>query len=92
MATPDEPLEALRADIGRMLSGKGKRTPDHFHKELGRIMWEHCGMARTKAGPPPTPSGGSGLPQRGESSGRSNRSQQVNRHRSERVHRSGRKR
>ena len=42
--------EALRADIGRMLSGKGKRTPDHFHKELGRIMWEHCGMARTRAG------------------------------------------
>ncbi|MFO1461192.1 MAG: fumarate reductase/succinate dehydrogenase flavoprotein subunit [Verrucomicrobiota bacterium] len=42
--------EAVRSDIGRMLLLKGKRTPDHFHKELGRIMWEHCGMARTRAG------------------------------------------
>jgi succinate dehydrogenase / fumarate reductase flavoprotein subunit len=29
---------------------KGKRTVDSFHKELGRIMWEYCGMARTNAG------------------------------------------
>jgi succinate dehydrogenase / fumarate reductase flavoprotein subunit len=36
--------------IKRLLANKGKRTPDSFHKELGRLMWEHCGMARNKAG------------------------------------------
>jgi succinate dehydrogenase / fumarate reductase flavoprotein subunit len=30
-------------------SGKGKRTVESFHKELGKIMWDDCGMARTKA-------------------------------------------
>jgi len=34
----------------RFLSLKGKRTVDSFHKELGKIMWEYCGMARTEAG------------------------------------------
>ncbi|HUS35999.1 MAG TPA: FAD-binding protein, partial [Verrucomicrobiae bacterium] len=32
----------------RMLSVKGKRTVASFHRELGKIMWEKCGMARTK--------------------------------------------
>ena len=36
--------------IRAMLASKGKRTPASFHKELGRMMWEHCGMARNKAG------------------------------------------
>ncbi len=35
-------------DQGRI---KGeKRTADHFHMRLGRILWEHCGMARNDAG------------------------------------------
>jgi succinate dehydrogenase / fumarate reductase flavoprotein subunit len=34
----------------QLLQSKGKRTPDSFHKELGRILWEYCGMARNKAG------------------------------------------
>jgi succinate dehydrogenase / fumarate reductase flavoprotein subunit len=34
----------------RFLDLKGKRTVDSFHKELGRIMWEECGMARNEAG------------------------------------------
>jgi succinate dehydrogenase / fumarate reductase flavoprotein subunit len=33
-----------------LLSIKGKRTVTEFHRELGRLMWEHCGMARNKAG------------------------------------------
>ncbi|MDY6824620.1 MAG: fumarate reductase/succinate dehydrogenase flavoprotein subunit [Thermodesulfobacteriota bacterium] len=33
-----------------LLSINGSRTVDHFHRELGKIMWEHCGMARTDAG------------------------------------------
>jgi len=36
--------------VARLLSIKGKRTVTSFHRELGRIMWEHCGMARTRAG------------------------------------------
>jgi succinate dehydrogenase flavoprotein subunit len=34
----------------RLLSIKGGRTTTSFHRELGQIMWEHCGMARTDAG------------------------------------------
>ncbi|MBN8246597.1 MAG: fumarate reductase/succinate dehydrogenase flavoprotein subunit, partial [Verrucomicrobia bacterium] len=41
---------SVREDIGRLLALRGSRTPDSFHKELGRIMWEYCGMARTEAG------------------------------------------
>jgi len=31
-------------------SGKNGQTVDHFHKELGKIMWDNCGMARNKEG------------------------------------------
>ena len=34
----------------QLLGNKGKRTPASFHKALGILMWDHCGMARTKAG------------------------------------------
>jgi succinate dehydrogenase / fumarate reductase flavoprotein subunit len=33
-----------------MLNIRGKRTVDSIHKELGRMMWENCGMARSEAG------------------------------------------
>jgi len=36
--------------IARMLAINGKRTVDDFHKTLGRIMWDFCGMARTNEG------------------------------------------
>jgi succinate dehydrogenase / fumarate reductase flavoprotein subunit len=32
----------------KLLSIKGKRTPIEFHRELGRLMWDDCGMARTE--------------------------------------------
>jgi succinate dehydrogenase / fumarate reductase flavoprotein subunit len=32
------------------LSIGGTRTPDHFHRELGRIIWDYCGMERTEQG------------------------------------------
>jgi succinate dehydrogenase / fumarate reductase flavoprotein subunit len=38
------------AHIERLLNVGGSRTPDSFHRELGRIMWEHCGMTRTAEG------------------------------------------
>ncbi len=34
----------------RLLSIQGKRTVTSFHRELGKIMWEHCGMARDRKG------------------------------------------
>jgi succinate dehydrogenase / fumarate reductase flavoprotein subunit len=34
----------------KLLSIKGKRTVDDFHRELGLIMWDHCGMARNNEG------------------------------------------
>ncbi len=37
------------ARLTRLLAIKGKRTVTSFHRELGRIMWNHCGMARTRA-------------------------------------------
>ncbi len=41
---------AVAGRLKRLLEVKGKRTVTSFHRELGRIMWEHCGMARTAAG------------------------------------------
>jgi succinate dehydrogenase / fumarate reductase, flavoprotein subunit len=36
--------------IRRLMETRGERTTDSFHRELGRIMWDHCGMARNEAG------------------------------------------
>ncbi len=36
--------------VKRLLNSSGKRTVDSFHRELGQIMWEYCGMARNAAG------------------------------------------
>jgi succinate dehydrogenase / fumarate reductase flavoprotein subunit len=38
----------VRERMQRLLGIKGRRTVDHFHRELGRIMWDYCGMARTE--------------------------------------------
>jgi succinate dehydrogenase / fumarate reductase flavoprotein subunit len=39
---------AAKAKLDKLMNIKGKRSVDSFHKELGRIMWEDCGMARSK--------------------------------------------
>jgi succinate dehydrogenase / fumarate reductase flavoprotein subunit len=36
--------------ISTLVNIRGKRTVDSFHKELGKIMWENCGMARSAQG------------------------------------------
>ncbi|MDX1523511.1 MAG: fumarate reductase/succinate dehydrogenase flavoprotein subunit, partial [Anaerolineae bacterium] len=36
--------------VNHLLNIDGKRTVDDFHRELGKIMWEYCGMARNEAG------------------------------------------
>ncbi|OFV89087.1 MAG: succinate dehydrogenase flavoprotein subunit [Acidobacteria bacterium RBG_16_70_10] len=41
---------AVEERIRRLLCINGKRTVTSFHRELGRIMWEHCGMARNRKG------------------------------------------
>src|SRR3546814_11225917 len=43
--------EAETSDrVKQLLSIGGTKYPDFFHKELGKIMWDHCGMARNEAG------------------------------------------
>jgi len=39
-----------RTFTNRLLSIKGKRTPTSLHRELGKLLWEKCGMARNEAG------------------------------------------
>ncbi|MEU5191164.1 fumarate reductase/succinate dehydrogenase flavoprotein subunit [Streptomyces klenkii] len=36
--------------LRRLLAAGGDRTPDSFHRELGELLWDECGMARTDAG------------------------------------------
>lgn len=43
-------MNAAKQGINRFLNIKGNKTVDEFHKELGLIMWDNCGMARNKAG------------------------------------------
>jgi len=45
-----EALAGVEAQTQRLLSIKGKRTVDSFHRELGRLMWDKCGMARNDGG------------------------------------------
>jgi len=42
--------EASVAQINKLLNIKGKRTVDSFHRELGKLVWEECGMARNAKG------------------------------------------
>ena len=43
-------VQAVGERIDRLLSLDGSRTVDSIHRELGSLMWEHCGMARTASG------------------------------------------
>lgn len=53
---PTDHPEFLKAEaeikdrIKELLSIKGEKTVDYFHKKLGKIMWDYCGMARTAEG------------------------------------------
>ncbi|HEY3709311.1 MAG TPA: fumarate reductase/succinate dehydrogenase flavoprotein subunit, partial [Amycolatopsis sp.] len=40
----------VRTRIDRLLSVGGTRSADSFHRELGHLMWEFCGMSRTEEG------------------------------------------
>jgi succinate dehydrogenase / fumarate reductase flavoprotein subunit len=43
-------VEDVKARTTRMLTIKGKRSPDSFHRELGLLVWDKCGMARDRDG------------------------------------------
>ncbi|MEO6911653.1 MAG: fumarate reductase/succinate dehydrogenase flavoprotein subunit [Edaphobacter sp.] len=43
-------IASVRQTVDKLLSIRGKRTVDSFHRELGKILWEYCGMARTAEG------------------------------------------
>ena len=52
--TSDPAFSEVEQGVGErfsaLLSVKGSRSVDWFHRELGRIMWDNCGMARNEAG------------------------------------------
>ncbi len=39
--------QAVSEHLKRLLSIQGSRTPTSFHRELGKLLWENCGMARS---------------------------------------------
>lgn len=45
-----EALQKANETVSKFLSIKGKKTVDEFHRELGLIMWDYCGMSRTAEG------------------------------------------
>ena len=49
LAFRDAEAEA-NSRLGRLLAIDGSRSVDSFHKELGNILWEKCGMARERGG------------------------------------------
>ncbi|MEM1222642.1 MAG: fumarate reductase/succinate dehydrogenase flavoprotein subunit [Verrucomicrobiota bacterium] len=46
----DEVEDEVKARIDQLMSIKGDESPRSFHKRLGNIIWEYCGMARSKEG------------------------------------------
>jgi succinate dehydrogenase / fumarate reductase, flavoprotein subunit len=45
-----EAVQQVTDRINKLLSIKGKKTVDEYHRELGLIMWEYCGMSRNEQG------------------------------------------
>ncbi|MBX9837421.1 MAG: FAD-binding protein, partial [Silvanigrellaceae bacterium] len=45
-----EAMDSAKNRINKILGVKGNKTADQFHKELGHVIWDHCGMARNKEG------------------------------------------
>src|SRR6201995_5586747 len=43
-------VACVKQTVDLLLSIKGRRTVDSFHRELGKIVWDYCGMSRTAAG------------------------------------------
>ena len=41
---------AVKAQLDRFINTKGRNTVDHYHRKLGKIMWDKCGMSRSAEG------------------------------------------
>ena len=46
----DDAEENVRKRLEKLISIKGTQTPTTFHKRLGKIMWDYCGMKRNEEG------------------------------------------
>ena len=46
----DKVEQEVKAHVAHILKINGTKTVDHFHRELGKIMWKECAMSRTKIG------------------------------------------
>ena len=46
----DEAEKAVKDKIDSLINNKGSKTVDYFHKKLGKIMWNKCGMSRNEKG------------------------------------------
>ena len=46
----DEAEKTVNERIQKLINSNGKNSVDHYHKILGKIMWDKCGMARTEKG------------------------------------------
>ncbi|MCX7879979.1 MAG: fumarate reductase/succinate dehydrogenase flavoprotein subunit [Ignavibacteria bacterium] len=42
--------EEVTSRIKKLMSINGKKTPTQFHRELGKVMWDYCGMSRNEQG------------------------------------------
>ncbi len=45
-----ETLDKVTSRVDKLLAVNGRRTVDDFHRELGLILWDNCGMSRNEAG------------------------------------------
>jgi succinate dehydrogenase / fumarate reductase, flavoprotein subunit len=45
-----EAVDMVKGRIDKLLSIRGSRTVDSFHRELGHVMWDYCGMERSEEG------------------------------------------
>jgi len=43
-------VERVTGRVATLLRGNGRRTAASFHLEVGKILWDHCGMARSRTG------------------------------------------
>lgn len=53
--SPDQPEfaqaeQTVRKQLDKLLNIKGKKTVDHFHKRLGKLLYDYCGLARNETG------------------------------------------
>jgi len=46
----DEAEKAVKDKIDSLINNKGSKTVDYFHKKLGKIIWNKCGMSRNEKG------------------------------------------